>query len=296
GADTYGTPQPAPSEADRWIVGGLNRVAAASAQGYDAYRLDNVTNAIYSFIWNEYCDWYVEIAKIQLAGGDWHHQQATRRTLVQVLEAALRLLHPIAPFISAELWEKVAPVASRRESAGSSSLVLAPYPRPEVDLIDPQADAWMAKLKAVVGACRQLRSEMGLQPAQRVPLLTFAEPDFIRRAAPLLQALAKLSEVKILIDEAEFVAATSAAPVAVQGELRLALYVEVNVAAESARLAKEIERLRGEIARVTAKLGNENFVARAPAEVVAQERQRLADFIQTVERLQSQESRLGRAD
>lgn len=296
GADTYGTPQPAPSEADRWIVGELNRVAAAIEQGYDAYRLDNVTNAIYSFIWNEYCDWYVEIAKIQIAGGDGHHQQATRRTLVQVLEAALRLLHPIAPFISAELWEKVAPVASRRESAGSSSLVLAPYPRPEVDLIDPQADAWMAKLKAVVGACRQLRSEMGLQPAQRVPLLTFAEPDFIRRAAPLLQALAKLSEVKILIDEAEFVAATSAAPVAVQGELRLALYVEVNVAAESARLAKEIERLRGEIARVTAKLGNENFVARAPAEVVAQERQRLADFIQTVERLQSQESRLGRAD
>jgi len=158
--------------------------------------------------------------------------------------------------------------------------------------IDPASDAWVNKLKALVGACRNLRSEMSLSPAERVPLLTVGDADFMTQAAPVIKALAKLSDVKVL-DEAAFTAATSMAPVAVQGETRLALHVEIDVEAERKRLDKEIQRLEGEIAKVHGKLGNESFVARAPAAVVEQEKQRLADFTATLARVRDQFQRLG---
>jgi valyl-tRNA synthetase len=286
------------SQADRWIAGELQRVEAAVAQGFAEYRLDNVVNALYTFVWDEYCDWYLEIAKVQLAEakaqGDEAVQRATRRTLIRTLEAVLRLLHPVAPFITAELWETVAPVAGRAPADGSS-IVVAAYPQAQLEKIDPAADAWMAQLKAVVGACRNLRSEMQLNPGERVPLLTLGDAPFVEAATPLLQALARLSEVRVLADEAAFAAATTTAPVAVQGALRLALHVEIDVAAETARLDKEIARLRGEIAKAEAKLGNQSFVARAPAAVVEQERARLADFSQSLRRLQDQRDRLAAA-
>ncbi|WP_028999449.1 valine--tRNA ligase [Azohydromonas australica] len=280
------------SQADRWITSELQRVEAAVETGFAEYRLDNVANAIYSFVWDEYCDWYLEIAKVQIQTGTAEQQRATRRTLIRVLETVLRLLHPITPFITAELWERVAPVAGRKVAGDAQSLVTAAYPRPQLERVDAQADAWVGKLKALVGSCRNLRGEMNLSPAERVPLYTFGDEGFVNVAAPLLKALAKVSEVRVFADEGDFAQATQMAPVAVQGDIRLALHVEIDVAAERARLSKEVARLEGEITKANAKLGNESFVARAPAAVVEQERQRLADFGQTLQRLQQQLQRL----
>jgi valyl-tRNA synthetase len=276
------------SPADRWISGELQRVEAAVERGFAEYRLDNVANAIYQFVWEEYCDWYIEIAKAQIQAGDDARKRATRRTLIRVLEATLRLLHPIAPFITAELWERVAPVAGR----AGPGIVVAPYPKAQLEKVDPQADAWVDKLKAVVGAARNLRSEMSLSPGARVPMLAISDADFVTAAEPLLKALAKLSDVKLFDDETAFAQATSALPVAVVGELRIALHVEIDTAAEIERLSKEIKRLDAEIAKANAKLSNESFVARAPAAVIDQERKRVADFTATRARLQDQAQRL----
>ena len=274
------------SMADRWIVGELQRVEATVAQGFADYRLDNVANAIYAFVWDEYCDWYLEIAKVQIATGDAALQRAARRTLIRVLETVLRLLHPLTPFVTAELWERVAPVAQRKATGAANDIVTAPYPVAQPERIDPVADAWIAQLKAVVGATRNLRSEMALSPAERVPLLVLGDAGFFDAATPPLKALAKLSDVKRLPDEASFATATRNAPVAVQGNSRLALEVQIDVKAEQARLAKEIARLKAEVSKAEAKLGNAGFVARAPEAVVAQERQRLEEFSQTLRRLE----------
>jgi len=275
------------SAADRWITGELQRVEAAVAQGFADYRLDLVTAAAYDFVWNEYCDWYLEIAKTQIAVGDGSQQRATRRTLIRTLETVLRLLHPLAPFITAELWEKVAPVAGRA-SSHAAGVMVAPYPVAQPERIDAKADAWMAQCKAVVGAARNLRSEMGLSPGDKVPLLAIGDAAFIDAAAPLLKTLAKLGAVERFDDDAVFASATANLPVAVVGELRVALKVEIDLDAERARLAKEIARIRGEITKAEAKLGNPSFVARAKPEVVEQEKQRLADFSRTLRRLEDQ--------
>ena len=200
------------SLADRWITGELQRVEAAVAQGFAEYRLDNVANALYAFVWEAYCDWYLEIAKVQIARGAEAQQRATRRTLIRVLETVLRLLHPVAPFITAELWETVAPMAGRK---GSPSIVTAPYPVAQLERVDAAADAWMARLKTVMAEIRRLRSEMGLPPGERVPLLTLGDRSFVEAATPLIQSLAKLADVQVLADEAAFATATQAAPVAV---------------------------------------------------------------------------------
>ncbi len=282
------------SPADKWITNELQRVEAAVEQGFADFRLDNVANTMYSFVWDEYCDWYIEIAKTQIAvakeAGSEPHQRATRRTLIRVLETVLRLMHPIMPFITAELWETVAEVAGRK--APGASIVTTAYPKAQLDRIDASSDAWVAKLKGVVGASRALRSEMSLSPAARVPLYVIGDTAFIEQAASLLKSLAKVSEVTLFADDARFAQATRSAAVVVQGESRLALHVEIDVAVETERLGKEITRLQGEIVKAQAKLGNESFVARAPAAVVDQEKQRVAEFSATVVRLQDQAARL----
>jgi len=278
------------SPADKWITSELQRVEAAVEQGFADFRLDNVANTIYAFVWDEYCDWYIEIAKTQIQTGGEPQQRATRRTLIRVLETVLRLMHPIMPFITAELWETVAPVAGRK--APGASIVTAAYPKAQLERVDAAADAWVAKLKGVVGASRALRSEMSLSPAARVPLYVIGDASFIEEASALLKSLAKVSEVTLFADDAAFAQATRSAAVVVQGESRLALHVEVDVAAETARLAKEIARLLGEIAKARAQLDNESFVARAPAAVVEQMKLRVAEFSATVVRLQDQAARL----
>ncbi len=275
--------------ADRWIISLLQQVEADVAKGYAEYRLDNVANAIYQFVWDEYCDWYLEIAKVQIQSGDAAQKRGTRRTLIRVLEAILRLAHPVIPFITESLWQTVAPVAGMR----GDSISIAPYPEANPAAIDPAAIAWMAHLKTVVDACRNLRGEMNVSPSTRMPLLAVGDAAFLREAAPVLQALAKLSEVRVFDDESAWAAAAQAAPVALAGEARLCLFMEIDIAAEKARLTKEAARIEGELAKANGKLANEAFVAKAPAAVIEQERARIAQFGATLERLQDQLRRLG---
>ncbi|MFT4192650.1 MAG: valine--tRNA ligase [Comamonas sp.] len=277
------------SQADRWIVSLLQKVEAEVAQGFEAYRLDNVANTLYDFVWNEFCDWYLEIAKVQIQTGDDAQKRATRRTLIRTLETILRLAHPIIPFITEELWQKVAPVAGR----AGESISIAAYPQAQPERIDEAAVTDVARLKSLVDACRTLRGELGVSPAQRLPLLVAGDDGFIAGLAPVLQSLAKLGEIKLFDHEADWAAAAQAAPVAVVGDVRLCLFVEIDVAAEKARLAKEIARLDGELAKVNGKLGNQAFVAKAPPAVIEQERGRLADFTATLEKVRQQLQRLG---
>lgn len=277
------------SQADRWISSVLQQVEAEIAKGFAEYRLDNVANALYDFVWNQFCDWYLEIAKVQIQTGSEAEQRATRRTLIRTLEAILRLAHPIIPFITEALWQKAAPVAG----LPGPSVAVAKYPQAQPAKIDEAAIAHMARLRAVVDACRNLRGEMNVSPATRLPLYVVGDAEFMRGAAPVLQALAKLAEVKVFDDEAAWQAAAQSAPVAVVGEARLALYVEVDVAAEKARLGKEVARIQGEIAKANGKLSNEAFVAKAPPAVIEQEKKRVADFGATLQRLQTQLVRLG---
>jgi valyl-tRNA synthetase len=270
-------------------VSTLQRAEADVAKGFAEYRLDNVANAIYQFVWDEFCDWYLEIAKVQIQLGDAAQQRGTRRTLIRVLEAILRLAHPVIPFITEELWQNVAPVAGK----SGESVSVSPYPASNSAAIDPQAEAYVGHLKAVVDACRNLRGEMNVSPGTRLPAFIVGDAPFMREAAPVLQALARLSEVKVFDDESAWAAAAQAAPVAVVGPARLCLFMQVDVAAEKTRLGKEIARLTGEIAKSTAKLSNQAFVAKAPAAVIEQERKRIAEFSATLEKQQDQLRRLG---
>ncbi|AVO43256.1 valine--tRNA ligase [Simplicispira suum] len=277
------------SACDRWIVSALQKAEGDVAKGFAEYRLDNVANTIYDFVWNEFCDWYLEIAKVQIQTGDTDQQRATRRTLIRVLEAILRLAHPVIPFITEALWQKVAPVAG----LAGESVSIARYPESQSEKIDPEADAHVSRLKALVDACRTLRGEMNVSPATRLPLFALGDSEFLRTSAPVLQALAKLSEVRVFDQEAAWQAAAQAAPVAVVGSARLCLHMEIDVEAERARLTKEAARIEGELGKARAKLANEAFVAKAPAAVLDQERRRLTDFTSTLDRLQEQLQRLG---
>ena len=280
------------SQADRWIVSTLQRVEADVAKGFEDYRLDNVANSIYQFVWDEFCDWYLEIAKVQIQTGDEAQQRATRRTLIRTLETIQRLAHPVIPFITEELWQKVAPVAGR---AGESVSISA-YPVSQPDRIDAVAEAHVAKLKGLIDNCRTLRAEMNVPPSTKLPMFALpaneVEAAFIRDAAPVLKSLAKLSEVKIFDDEASWQAAAQASPVSVVGDLRICLHMEIDIAAEKLRIGKEVTRLEGEIARVNGKLSNEAFVAKAPPAVIELERKRVSDNTATLLKLQDQLARL----
>ena len=277
------------SQADRWISSLLQQTEDQVAKGFADYRLDNVATSIYEFVWNEYCDWYLEIAKVQIQNGDESQQRATRRTLIRTLEAILRLAHPVIPFITEELWQKVAPVAG----IIGESVSIAPYPQAQLNKIDEKAIASVNQLKSLVDACRNLRGEMNVSPATKMPLFALGEPAFVQANAAILKAMAKLSDVKVFEDEAAWQAAAQSAPVAVVGNIRMCLFIEVDVAAEKVRLSKEITRLETEIVKANGKLSNEAFVAKAPPAVITQERQRLSDFEATLQKVKDQLNRLG---
>jgi valyl-tRNA synthetase len=279
------------SFADRWIVSRLQRTEAEVAKHFADYRFDLLAREIYEFVWDEFCDWYLELAKVQILSGTEQEARATRRTLARVLETVLRLAHPLIPFITEELWQAVAPIAGRKTH---DSLMQAAYPKAQPEKIDETSEAKVQALKDLAYACRNLRGEMNLSPALKVPLVASGNAESLAEFMPYLKALAKLSDMQIVADGFDSLAEEASAPVAVVGETRLMLKIEIDVAAEKERLAKEIARLEGEIVKAQAKLGNESFVGRAPAAVVDQEKKRLADFVATVDKLKPQLERLKR--
>jgi len=277
---------------DRWIVSRLQRVEAAAEQGFAEYRFDNVAASIYSFVWDEYCDWYVELAKLQLQSPDEAVQRGTRRTLVRVLETALRLLHPITPFITEELWQKVAPLAGKKGQAASGlpdTLMLQPYPKSQPEKLDEGAERDMAVLKEWTVAARNLRSEAKIPPGEKLPLYTTAAPPVgdVETVLVSTQALARLSEIRQVPTLPD-----STAPVAVVGDVRIMLHKEVDPALEAERISKEIARVNGEIARAKAQLANPSFVERAPAHVVEEVRKRLSNNQQELLKLEEQLQKL----
>jgi valyl-tRNA synthetase len=282
------------SQADKWIISLLQKAELDVAKGFEDFRFDNIAATIYKFVWDEYCDWYLEVAKVQVQQGTEGQQRATRHTLLRVLEVVLRLAHPIIPFVTEALWQTVAPLAGKTLKAEGDSIMMQPYPIANTDKIDESAEAWMQQLKALTDATRNLRGEMQISPSVRVPLIVEAgnasEKAALASYAPYIQSLGKLADVQIVDALPD-----SPAAVAIVGTTKLMLKVEIDVAAERERLGKEIARIEAEIAKVNSKLGNESFVVRAPAAIVAQENERLLSFSATIEKLREQFAKLASA-
>jgi valyl-tRNA synthetase len=267
------------SVADRWIASRLQRALADVERGFSEYRFDHACRAIYELVWDEYCDWYLECAKVQLAAADEAGARATRRTLLRVLESVLRIAHPVIPFITEELWQKVAPLAG----VHGASIMVQPYPGAEAAQLDPAAEREIAELKALVSACRALRSEMGIAASQKVPLHVQGDAARLRSFAPYVCALGRVSQVVI-----EETLEAANAPIGIAGDFKLMLKVEVDVAAERERLGREAERLAAEVTRAESRLANPAFVEKAPPAVVAQERERLARWSSTLREVRAQ--------
>ncbi len=272
------------SVADRWIVSRLQEAETALHEAFRTYRFDLAARALYEFLWDEYCDWYLELAKTQLTDSNPDVQRGTRRTLVRVLETTLRLAHPLIPFITEALWQQVAPLAGKT----GPSLMLQPYPRPQRERVDSEATAQIERLKALVNACRTLRSEMHLSPAERVPLRIFSHEANLHGLEDYLQFLARLSSVEICAQEPP----QSTTPVAVVDDVRLMLIVAIDLATEQQRLQRQRDKIREEQVKCQAKLTNPKFVERAPEAVVVQEKERLARFTSTLAELEQQLSHL----
>ncbi len=265
---------------DQWIIGRLQQTEAAAAEALDTYRFDLAAQTLYEFVWNDFCDWYIELAKVQLQTGCPTTQRTTRRTLVRVLEVILRLLHPIMPFITEELWQTVAPLANAKHT---DSLMLAAWPQPDNEKIVPAAFDKMAALQDLIGAVRNLRGEMGLAPSVKAPLFVegASELEALLKYVPMM---ARLTEAKLV----EKLPEADDAPVAVCQNARLMLKVEIDKAAESARLSKEAEKLQKALDKLEAKLGKPGYTDKAPAHLVEKDRAELADLESKMAKVQSQ--------
>ena len=269
--------------ADQWIIGRLQQTEAAAAEAFETYRFDLAAQTLYEFVWNDYCDWYIELAKVQIQTGCPTTQRTTRRTLVRVLEAALRLLHPIIPFITEELWQAVAPLANAKTA---DSIMLAAYPKADPEKIVQAAFDQMAQLQDLVGAVRNLRGEMGIAPNVKAPL--FVEGSVPEALLKYLPALTRLTEAKTVdrLPESED------APVAVCNGARLMLKVEIDKAAETARLSKEAEKLQKALDKLNAKLSKPGYTEKAPAHLVEKDKADLAELEDKMAKVQNQLAKL----
>jgi valyl-tRNA synthetase len=293
GFEAPGGAPPARTEAERWIQTRLHQTLDEVDAQFANYRFDLVAQALYEFTWNTYCDWFLELAKPALQGDDPAAADSTRHTLLHVLESLLRALHPIIPFITEEIWQEVAPKLGR----GGESIALARYPLAADFPVDEAADAEIEWLKAAVGGLRRVRSEMNIAPGKTVPLRLAGGGALDRARAAKFDASLRFLVRAESMDWLAPGEAEPAAATALVGELKLLIPLEglIDLGAEKQRLAKEITRIEGEIRKCEGKLGNANFVANAPAEVVAQEKQRIADFGVQIAGLREQAARLAGA-
>lgn len=270
--------------ADQWIIGKLQQAEAAVAEAFETYRFDLAAQTLYEFVWNEYCDWYIELAKVQIQTGCPTTQRTTRRTLVRVLETILRLLHPIMPFITEELWQVVAPLANAKTA---DSIMLAAYPQAEKEQIVQTAFDKMAALKDLVEEVRKLRGEMGIAPNVKAPLFVEGSTE-LEGLLKYLPSLTRLTEAKLVdnLPEAED------APVAVCNGARLMLKVEIDKAAETARLSKEAEKLQKALDKLNAKLSKPGYTEKAPAHLVEKDKADLAELEDKMAKVQNQLAKL----
>ncbi|ATG75197.1 valyl-tRNA synthase [Zobellella denitrificans] len=277
------------SLADRWIQAQLQATIRDVRAALDGYRFDRAANALYEFIWNQFCDWYLELTKPVLWHGSEAEQRATRKTLIEVLETLLRLAHPMIPFITEEIWQRVAPLAGR----AGDSIMLAAYPQADAALEDEQAMADLEWVKRFIVSIRNLRAEMNIPPGQGLNVLLRPAGDDARRATDndaFLRAMAKLDSITLLAADEE--APVSTKQLIGDTELLLPMAGLIDKDAELARLQKELDKVGGEIKRLEGKLNNQGFVAKAPAEVVAKEQEKLADYQATLAKLQAQREQI----
>ena len=271
------------SKADRWIVSELQEREVAIEKAFLDYRFDLLSQELYQFVWDEFCDWYLEVAKVQLQMGSEGEQRATRRTLLRVLEIILRLIHPVMPFITEEIWQTIGPMNGKK----GPSIMLEPYPQSDSKKIDRESIQWMSTLKEMVDVCRKLRGEMNISPAQKIPLVIAGNKKSLELYAPYLKALAKLTDVEI-VEELPAIDA----PVMLVKDFKLMLKVEVDAAEEKERITKELNRIQIEIQKAKGKLENASFIDRAPEAVVALEKKRLEEFLESFEKLNVQLKKL----
>ncbi len=280
------------SLADRWIESKLQETCADVARAVENYRFDLASQALYEFIWNEYCDWYLELSKPVLwdENASVEEKRGTRRTLITVLETWLRLLHPFMPFITEEVWQTVAPLAGK----SGPTIMLQPYPLARDKAVDNAANADIEWLKGVIVGIRNIRGEMGIPPGKKLTVLLgngdARDKMRLEQNAPFLEKLAKLAAIKWLGEGEEApVAAT-----ALVGELEILVPMAglIDKDAELARLSREVEKLEKDLTRIRGKLGNASFVDKAPADVVAKEREKMQAQQQALEKLQEQEQRI----
>ncbi|WP_118778344.1 valine--tRNA ligase [Neisseria lactamica] len=269
---------------DMWIVGRLNQTIEQVTQAYETYRFDLAAETLYSFVWNDYCDWYLELAKVQLQTGCASRQRATRHTLLRVLEAALRLLHPIIPFITEELWQTVAPMCDAKTA---DSIMLARFPEADGDEIVQTAFGQMTVLQDLIGAVRNLRGEMGIQPNVKAPLFVESADDLADylKYLPMMTRLTEARQVASLPESED-------APVAVCNGARLMLKVEIDKAAETARLGKEAEKLQKAWDKLNAKLSKPGYTEKAPAHLVEKDKADLAELEDKMSKVQNQLAKL----
>ncbi|WP_118779523.1 valine--tRNA ligase [Neisseria lactamica] len=269
---------------DMWIVGRLNQTIEQVTQAYETYRFDLAAETLYSFVWNDYCDWYLELAKVQLQTGCASRQRATRHTLLRVLEAALRLLHPIIPFITEELWQTVAPMCDAKTA---DSIMLARFPEADGGEIVQTAFGQMTVLQDLIGAVRNLRGEMGIQPNVKAPLFVESADDLADylKYLPMMTRLTEARQVAALPESED-------APVAVCNGARLMLKVEIDKAAETARLGKEAEKLQKALDKLNAKLSKPGYIEKAPAHLVEKDKADLAELEDKMAKVQNQLAKL----
>jgi valyl-tRNA synthetase len=278
--------------ADRWIISRLQEVTAEAESGFQEYRFDMAAQALYSFTWDEYCSWYLELSKVVLTDerASAEARRGTRRTLVQVLEALLRLLHPIMPFITEEIWQRVAPLAGIR----GPTVMLQPYPRPQRGSVDRDAVDELRWVMDVITGVRNIRGEMDIAPSKLLPVLFqngwHTDRKYFERNRHYVTALARAESLTWLEDGQD--APESATALVGNMKVLIPLGALVNKQAELERLKKEIDRIEKDLSRAKTKLANADFVARAPRQVVEQEQARVQEFEAALVNLGTQRARV----